>query len=56
MIIDEPKHYETYQNMSLGSNGVDLECSLGKILTGDHGTNFCINCTSLACFALSFVW
>ena len=22
-ITDEPKHYETYQNMSLGSNGVD---------------------------------
>ena len=22
-IIDEPKHYETYQNMNLRSNGVD---------------------------------
>ena len=23
MITDEPKHYETYQNMSLRSNGAD---------------------------------
>ena len=28
---NEPKHYETYQNMSLGSNGVDMERSLWKI-------------------------
>jgi hypothetical protein len=33
MITDEPKHYETYQNMSLGSNGVDWVRSLRKILT-----------------------
>ena len=39
--------------MSLGSNGVDRECSLWKILTGHHGPNFCINCTSLECFASS---
>ena len=25
-----PKHYETQQNMSLGSNGVDRGCSLLK--------------------------
>ena len=30
-IRDEPKHYETYQNMSLGSNVVDLVRSLRKI-------------------------
>ena len=24
MIPNSPKHYETHQNMSLGSNGVDL--------------------------------
>ena len=55
-VPNAPKRKETYQNMSLGSNGVDRECSLWKILTGHHGTNFCINCTSLARFALSFVW
>ena len=32
-ITDEPKHYETYQNMRLGSNGVDWVRSLRKILT-----------------------
>jgi hypothetical protein len=32
-IIDEPKHYETYQNRSLGSNGVDWVRSLRKIPT-----------------------
>ena len=56
MVPNAPKRKEMYQNMSLGSNGVDRECSLWKILTGHHGTNFCINCTSLARFALSFVW
>ena len=30
MITDEPKHYETYQNMSLWSNGVDWVRSLRK--------------------------
>jgi len=28
---DAPKHYETHQNMSLWSNGVDRVCSLRKI-------------------------
>jgi len=45
-----------HQNMSLGSNGVDREHSLQKILTRHRGTNFCINCTSLTRLALSFVW
>jgi len=30
MITDELKHYETYQNMSLGSNGVDWVHSFAK--------------------------
>src|SRR6185312_5998266 len=38
--------------MSLGSNGVDRVCSLRKILTRLHGTNFW---TSSECFAPSFV-
>ena len=38
--------------MSLGSNGVDLVRSLGKIPTRFRGTNFC---TSSAHFAPSFV-
>ena len=46
---------ETHKNMSLGSNGVDQERSLRKILTRHRGTNFCINCTNLARFAASFV-
>ena len=49
-----PKHYETHQNMSLWSNGVDRVRSLWKILMRLHGTN-CINCTSSTCFAASFV-
>ena len=32
-IPNAPKHYETHQNMSLGSNGLDQERSLQKILT-----------------------
>jgi len=35
-----PKHYETYQNLILGSNGVDRVCSLPKITRRVHGTNF----------------
>src|SRR6185437_2477215 len=45
-----PERKETHQNMSLGSNSVDRERSLQKILTRRRGLNFCINCTSLACF------
>ena len=50
-----PKHYETYQNLSLGYNGVDWVCSLQKIPTWLRGTNFCINCTSSPYFASSFM-
>src|SRR6185437_13970863 len=49
-----PERKETHQTMSLGSNSVDRERSLQKILTRQRGLNFCINCTSLVCFAASF--
>ena len=42
---------KTPQNMSLGSNSVDREHSFRITLTRPSGTNFCINCTCLACFA-----
>ena len=32
-ITNAPNHYETHQNMSLGSNGVDQVRSLRKITT-----------------------
>ena len=41
--------------MSLGSNGANRERSLQKILARHRGMNICINCTSLARFAPSFV-
>ena len=44
-VPNAPKHYETHQNMSLASNGVDQVHSLRKITTQLHCTNFCINCT-----------
>jgi len=50
-----PERKEMHQNMSFGSNSVDWERSLQKIIIRQHGLNFCINCTSLACFAASFV-
>ena len=49
------KHYETHQNMRLGSNGVDQVRSLRKITTWLPGTNFCINWTGSLCFATSFM-
>ena len=54
-VPNAPKRKETRQNMSLGSNSVDREHSLQKILTTHRCTNYCINCSSLACFAPSFV-
>src|SRR6185503_4469454 len=50
-----PKYYETHRNMCLWSNGVDQMRSLRKIPMRLRGKNFCINCTSLARFAPSFV-
>jgi len=55
MITNASKHYETYENMSLGSVGVDWVHSLQKIPKWLHGTNFYINCTSSPCFASSFM-
>ena len=51
-IPNAPKWYETHQNMSLGSNGVDRVLLLRKIPMRLRGTNFCI---SSARFAPSFV-
>ena len=55
MIRNARKHYETHQNISLESNGVDQVRSLQKIPTRLRGMNFCNNCTSLAHFAPSFM-
>jgi len=52
-IPNAPKHYETRQNMSLGSYGLDWVRSLRKIPTRLRGTNFWINCTSSAHFSSS---
>ena len=51
-IPNAPNWYETHQNLSLGSNGVDWVRSLKKIPTRLRGTNFC---TSSECFAPSLV-
>src|SRR6185503_19377433 len=51
-VPNAPKSYESHQNISLGSNGVDRVHSLRKIPTRLRGTNFC---TSSARFAPSFV-
>ena len=55
MIRNAAKHYTTHQNMSFGSNGVDLVHSLWKIPTWLCGTKFCFNCTSSPIFASSFM-
>jgi len=55
MVPNAPKHYQTQQKMSVGSNGVDQVRSLRKHPTQLHGTNFCINCTSSVHFALSLL-
>ena len=55
MVPNAPKHYETHQNMSLGSDGVDRVDLLQKILTQFCGLNFCINFNSSARFEPSIV-
>ena len=55
MVPNAPKHYETQQKMSFGSNGVDWVRLFWKHLTRLCGTKFCINCTSSAHFALSLL-
>ena len=54
-IPNEPNLYETQQNTSLESNGVDRVRSQRKFPTRLRGMNFCINCTSSAHFAPSLV-
>ena len=54
-VPNAPERKETPQNMSLGSNSVDRERSLRKIMTRLRGTKFYINYTSLARFTPSFV-
>jgi hypothetical protein len=46
--VNAPKH-------EFRVNGVDWVRWLRKIATWLRGTNFCINCTSLVCFATSFM-
>src|SRR6185503_17871351 len=53
-LTNAPKHYETRQNMSFGSNGVGRVHSLRKIPIRLHGTNLSINCTSSPRFATTF--
>jgi len=55
ILTNAPKHYERHQNMSIGSNGVDLVRSLPKIPMRVRGMNFCINCSSSAHFAPSLM-
>ena len=54
-ILNAPKYYKTYRNITLGSNGVDRVCPLRKIPMCLRGTNFCIKCTSSPRFAPSFM-
>ena len=54
-IQNAPKQYETNQYLSLGSYEVDRVRSLPKIPMRVRGTNFCINSTSSAYFASSFM-
>ena len=54
-ILNASTHYETHQNMSLGSNGVDRVRPLRKIPMWLRGTNFCINCINSSRFAPSFM-
>ena len=51
-VPNAPKWYETRQNVSLGSNGLDRVCSLRKNPTQLRGTN---SCNNLSRFVLSFV-
>ena len=55
MIPNAPKHYETHQNMRLGSNAVDRVHLLRIIPIWLHGINFCINCTSSVCCVSSLL-
>ena len=52
-IPNAPKHYETHQNLNLGSNGMDWVHSLRKNYNVNRGMNFCIKCTNSPRFAPS---
>ena len=54
-IPNAPKHLETHQNITLGSNGLDRVIPLRKIPMWLRETNFCINFTNSSRFAPSFV-
>ena len=47
-VLNAPKLYETNQNVSLGSNGMDRVRSLRKIPKRLRGTNFCTTSTRCA--------
>ena len=49
-----PKHYETHQNRSLGSNWVYWVHSLRKLPMRFHATNLCINSTIFSPFCIDF--
>jgi hypothetical protein len=55
-VPNSPKWKGRHQNFRLVSNGMDRKRSLWKILTRHHGTNFCINCTSLVHFRAIAKW
>ena len=55
MIQNAPKHNETHQNMSLGSNAMNRVHLLQIIPIWLHGINFCINCTSSVRFVSSLL-
>ena len=55
MVPNAPKHYETHQNMCLGSDGVDRVDLLQKILMQLCGLKFCINYNSSVHFEPSIV-
>ena len=47
-IPNAPEHYETHQNMSLESNGVDQVRRLRTITMRIRGTNFCLIAPNLS--------
>ena len=55
LIPNAPKHYETHQNMSLGSNAVDWVHLVWIIPIRLHGIKICINCTSSVRFIPSLL-
>ena len=55
MVPNAPKHYETQQNMSLGVQWGTSSAFVAKIRRQLCSMNFCINCTSWARFAPSFL-